>query len=88
MKNGKNIVKRNWFGRLSDPVAFPDFCFYWSLGPAASILIRVSGIICVLSSIVSFSNHRPCLEKDWVSRSFAENEISQFAENEMKQTIK
>ena len=28
----------------------------------ASIVIRVRGIVCVVSSIVSFSNHKQCLE--------------------------
>ena len=37
----------------------------------ASIVIRVRGVVCVVSSTASFSNHRPCLESYWVSlRSF------------------
>lgn len=31
--------------------------------PVASIVIRVSGIVYVVSSIVSLFNHRPCLER-------------------------
>lgn len=31
--------------------------------PVASIVIRVSGIVYVVSSIFSLFNHRPCLER-------------------------
>ena len=31
--------------------------------PVASIVIRVRGIVCVISFIVSFFNQRPCLER-------------------------
>ena len=53
---------------LSNLVALPDLYFCWALWPASSNVIRVKDIIWVVSSIVSFLNHRPtCLE--WYSLS-------------------
>lgn len=34
--------------------------FYWFQWPVASILLIVWGIVSVVLSVVSFSNHRPC----------------------------
>ena len=41
--------------------------FYWSLWPVASIAVKVRGIVCVVSTKVSFYSHRPCLERYRVS---------------------
>ena len=46
----------------SNPVALPDLYFHWSVWPVVSFVIRARGIVTVVSSIVPFSNHRPCLE--------------------------
>ena len=43
-------------------VALPDLYFHWPRQAVASFVFRARGIVCVESSIVSFSNHRPCLE--------------------------
>lgn len=40
-----------------------ELSFYWSRWPADSLVIRVKNIVCVVSSIPSFSDHRPCLER-------------------------
>ena len=52
---------------MSNPIALSDLYFNWSLLPAASIVSRVKGTGCVVSSAVSFSNYRPCLERYKVS---------------------
>ena len=52
---------------VSNPIALPDLYFNWSLLPAASIVSRVKGIVRVVSSHISFSNYRPCLERYRVS---------------------
>lgn len=41
----------------------PDFCFYRSSSPVAFILIWVRSVDCVASSVISFSNRRPCFER-------------------------
>lgn len=41
----------------SNPLALPDFHFYWFLSPVASVVIRIRDIVCFVSSIVFFSNH-------------------------------
>ena len=51
----------------SNPVPLPDLYFHWSLLPVACFVIRARGIVCVVSSIVSFSNDRPRLESYRVS---------------------
>ena len=53
---------------LSNPIALPDFYFNWSLLPAASIVSRVKSIVCIVSSVVQFSNYIPRLEGTLVSR--------------------
>ena len=70
---------------LSNPVTL-YFCFCGSFWPTASVLISVRAIVCVAWPIVSFSSHRPCLEKHRVSHSFWV--ARQFAKNKMKLTIK
>ena len=45
----------------SNPVALPDLYFHSSVRPVASFVIRARGIVSVVSSIVSFSNHKPRL---------------------------
>ena len=71
---------------LCNPVTLLYFCFCWSFWPTASVLISVRGIVCVAWPIVSFSSHRPRLEKYRVSHSFWV--ARQFAKNKMKLTIK
>ena len=46
----------------SNPVALPDLYFHSSVWPIAFFVIRARGIVSVVSSIVSFSNHRSRLE--------------------------
>ena len=41
-----------WTGLYSIPVAVPDFYFYWSLKPVASVVIRISCIIQYLYCII------------------------------------
>lgn len=53
---------------MSNTAALPDLSFYWSLWKIASIVIRVRCIVCLVWSIVSLSNHSPCLEMYTVSR--------------------
>ena len=46
---------------MSSTVALSDLYFHWPKLASASSVFRVRGIVCVESSIVSFSNHRLCL---------------------------
>ena len=48
--------------------ALLDLYFYGSLWPVANTFIRARGAGCVVSSIVFFSNHVPCLKRDRVGR--------------------
>ena len=48
---------------LSNPVAFPVLYFYWSLYPLAAIVLSGGYNVSILLPIVSFSNHRPRLER-------------------------
>lgn len=50
--------KSIFVGFASNPIALPDIYFHWSLLLVASFVTRPRGI-CVVSSIVLFSNHRP-----------------------------
>ena len=50
-----------WFP--SNPVALPVLYFYWSLYPVAAIVLSEGFIVSILLPIVSFSNHRPRLER-------------------------
>ena len=45
------------------PVALPHLYFYWSLYPVAAIFLSGGFIVSILLPIVSFSNHRPRLER-------------------------
>ena len=54
----------------SHPVPLPDRCFHWSLWPVASFVIRAGGIVCVVSSVVSFCSQRPRLESYRLSQKF------------------
>ena len=46
-----------------DPVALPVLYFYWYLYPVAAIVLSGGFIVSILLRIVSFSNHRPRLER-------------------------
>ena len=47
----------------SNSVTLLELYLYWSLRPVASIVTRVQGIVCVVPSVASFYNHKPCLER-------------------------
>ena len=54
---------------------FTDSYVHWSLWPVASLVIRDSSIVCVISSIVLFSNHRPHMESYRVSQVIETHEV-------------
>lgn len=70
--NNKRTLNPRW-GTMSpwyqsNLVAIPDFSFYWSFLPVASVVTRVRDIVyVVILSSTSFSNHRPCLKRNRVS---------------------
>lgn len=46
-------------------VALPGLYFHWSLGPVGSFVLRVWGIVCIVSSVLFFCFPiRPCLESE------------------------
>ena len=45
----------------SNLVGLADLCFYCAL-PVSSIIIRLTGIVCIVSSVAPFFNRRLCLE--------------------------
>ena len=51
----------------SNPASLSDLFIYLSRSPVASVVISVRDIVCFTSS-VSFSNHRPCVERYRVCR--------------------
>ena len=54
---------KQWFrASLSNTVVLPDIYFHWPLEVLASFVLRVRVIVCVVSSIVLFCNHRTCLK--------------------------
>lgn len=64
----KFCFEPNQAAARKSPVALPNNCFYWFLWAVASTAISVKGIVCVISSIVLFSNHKACLESGRASR--------------------
>lgn len=48
---------------LSNPVALPEPYFHFSCTTCSCCFFQARGIVCVVTLIVLFSNHRPCLEK-------------------------
>ena len=61
------VKKKLLSGKVQDPlrnrVTLPGLSCYWSLRPVASIVIAVSEIVCVVSSVAFFTNHRLCLKR-------------------------
>ena len=51
-------------------LALPDLYFYWFLYPVAAIVFSRRFIVSILLPIVSFSNHRPPLERYGVASFF------------------
>lgn len=62
------VLKRSSSPRST--VALPDAYFHRPKYAASSFVFRAKGIICVESSIASFSNHRPCLKSESLPGSF------------------
>ena len=58
-----------WFFDTNDDInkvfssSLPVLYFYWSLYPVAAIVLSGGFIVSILLPIVSFSNHRPRLER-------------------------
>lgn len=48
---------------LSNPVALPEPYFHFSCTTCSCCFFQARGIVCVVTLIVLFSNHRLCLEK-------------------------
>ena len=51
-------------------LALPDLYFYWFLYAVAATVLRRRFIVSILLPIVSFSNHRPPLERYGVAFCF------------------
>ena len=60
---------------MCNPVALPVLYFYWSLYPVAAIVLSGGFIVSIVLPIVSFSNHRPRLERYRLSLPFAHYDV-------------
>lgn len=61
-------------------VALPSLYFHWSLGPVGSFVLRVWGIVCIVSSVLFFCFPiRPCLESEILRVSAASRSLLLFS---------